>query len=70
MPSAYRFVRFPQRNIDKVRMWGYRNIEYCYCVMDSNPIVTGVISSYPESAEYRFNRKLFLGHTTLSDDEI
>lgn len=45
-------------------------MEYCYCVVDSNPIVTGVIAIEPESADYPFNRKLFLGHTAMTEDEL
>lgn len=44
-------------------------MEYCFCVIDSNPNVTGVITIEPESAEYRFNRKLYLGDTDYSEDQ-
>ena len=39
----------------------YSNKEYCFAVISTDSNESGVIVIDPESAEYTFNRKIYLG---------
>ena len=41
------------------------NKEYCYCVISTDSNESGLIVIEPESADYQFNRKIYLGETKM-----
>lgn len=44
--------------------------EYCYSVVSTDPEESGVIVIDSESAGYKFNRKVFIGETTIMSSRL
>ena len=57
--------RIPHRHRNRVTTHPRSNEEYCYCVVSTDPKETGVIVIAPESADFSFHRKLYLGETSM-----